>query len=314
MIPFLVIVGPTAVGKSDLALKLAKEINGEILSGDSVQVYRKLDIGSAKPSWMEQQQIKHHLIDLLDLAEPFTAAQFQKMASKLIAEIKQQGKVPILVGGTGLYVRSLLDPYQFQEDGSGEPREKWVRFLKEHGKEKLYQALAVADPESARRLHPNDTVRVMRALEVFDLTGEKLSSRRQTLDKSYAPLDPSIVYIGLAAPRETLYERINQRCDRMLQDGLIQEILNIMQDGYSLRLKPLQSIGYRHGGWFVNGLVSKEEMVRLLKRDTRRFAKRQLTWFQRDPRITWYDISQISSDELTARILKTCRAIKTRVE
>ncbi|WP_206810409.1 tRNA (adenosine(37)-N6)-dimethylallyltransferase MiaA [Paradesulfitobacterium ferrireducens] len=314
MIPFIVIVGPTAVGKSDLALRLAKEINGEIISGDSVQVYQKLDIGSAKPSLRERQEIKHHLIDVLDPAEPFTAAQFQKIASKLVSEIKKQDKVPILVGGTGLYVRSLLDPYQFQVDGSGELREKWAHFLKEYGKERLYQALVQADPESARRLHPNDTVRVMRALEVFDLTGEKMSSRRQNLDKSYAPLDPSIVYIGLSAPRETLYERINQRCDHMLQNGLIQEILNIMQAGYSLGLKPLQSIGYRHGGWFVNGLVSKEEMVRLLKRDTRRFAKRQLTWFQRDPRITWYDISQISPEELTARILKTCRAIKTRVE
>lgn len=314
MIPFVVIVGPTAIGKSDLALKLAKQLKGEIISGDSVQVYKKLDIGSAKPSLREREEIRHHLIDFLDPSEPFTVAQFQQIASRLISGIKQQGKVPILVGGTGLYVRSILDPYSFQENGSEELREKWLKYLGEHGKTGLHQALAQADPESAQRLHPHDVVRIIRALEVFELTGAKMSSRRQNLEKAYAPLNASVVYIGLTAPRETLYARINQRCDNMLVTGLIEETLNLEQDGYSLKLKPLQSIGYRHAGWYVKGLVSKGELTRLLKRDTRHFAKRQLTWFQRDPRITWYDISKMNMEELVTTIITTCRAIETRVE
>lgn len=314
MYPLVVIVGPTAAGKSTLGIKLAQAMSGEIISGDSVQVYRKLNIGSAKPSLEEQENIPHHLLDVFDPAEPFTVAQFQSLALQLIKQIRERGHIPILVGGTGLYIRSLLDPFEFPESGSDEVKQKWQDFLHKHGKAALYQALKERDPQTAERLHPNDVFRIIRALEVYELSGQPLSKQRQALDKEYFPLDRSIIYVGLTAPREILYQRINERCEIMIKEGLVEETLQIINDGYSTKLKPLQSIGYRHAIWYLHGVVTLHEMVRLLQRDTRHFAKRQLTWFRRDPRISWYDISEINMDQIVRNILATCRARQTRVE
>lgn len=311
--PLVIIIGPTGVGKTSLGIALAQEIGGEIISGDSVQVYQKLDIGSAKPSAAELQLVPHHLIDYLDPSEPFTVAQFKLLANSLIEEIRGRGHVPIVVGGTGLYIRSLLDPYDFSEHGSEEIRSKWKEFADLFGNLELHEVLKERDPETAAQLHPNDVLRIIRALEVFELTGKTLSSQRLFRDDEYQPLDSSIVYIGLTAPREVIYERINQRCVAMLSQGLIEETLNLLNLGYAPSLKPLQSIGYRHALWYLNGLVTQPEMLRLLQRDTRHFAKRQLTWFRRDPRITWYDIETKLSDILKS-IVQTCRAYQTRVE
>jgi len=311
--PLVIIIGPTGIGKSALGLALAQKIGGEIISGDSVQVYQKLDIGSAKPYRAELELVPHHLIDFLDPAESFTAAQFKVMATSLIDEIRSRGHVPIVVGGTGLYIRSLLDPYDFSQQGCEEIRCKWNEFAELHGNLLLHEELKKRDPETAEQLHPNDVLRITRALEVFELTGKTISSQRQFKDDQYQTLDPSIVYIGLTAPRNLIYERINQRCVEMLSQGLIEETLGLMREGYSLTLKPLQSIGYRHAIWFLKGLVTQPEMLRLLQRDTRHFAKRQLTWFRRDPRISWYDI-EVDLNVILESVVQACRACQSRVK
>lgn len=313
MYPLVIIIGPTGIGKSSLGLALAQKIGGEIISGDSVQVYQKLDIGSAKPSAAELQLVPHHLIDFLDPSESFTAAQFKMMATSLIEEIRGRGHVPIVVGGTGLYIRSLLDPYDFSQHGCEEIRFKWREFAALHGNLLLHEELMKRDPETAEQLHPNDVLRITRALEVFELTGRTLSSQRQFKDDEYRTLDPSILYIGLTAPRNLIYERINQRCVEMLAQGLIEETLNLITNGYAATLKPLQSIGYRHAIWFLKGLVTQPEMLRLLQRDTRHFAKRQLTWFRRDPRIRWFDI-ETDSNVILESVVQACRACQSRVK
>lgn len=313
MYPLIIIIGPTGIGKSSLGIALAQEIGGEIISGDSVQVYKELDIGSAKPSAAELQLVPHHLIDYLDPSEPFSAAQFKEKATSLIGEIRGRGHVPIVVGGTGLYIRSLLDPYDFFEHGSAEIRSKWQEFVQLHGNLALHEELKDRDHATAQQLHPNDVFRVIRALEVFELTGSTLASQRQFRDNEYKTLDPSILYIGLTASRQVIYERINQRCITMLSQGLIQETLALLNLGYAPTLKPLQSIGYRHALWYIKGIITQPEMLRLLQRDTRHFAKRQLTWFGRDPRISWYD-NETETDVLLKNIVKTCRAYQTRVE
>ncbi|MHB8126837.1 MAG: tRNA (adenosine(37)-N6)-dimethylallyltransferase MiaA [Desulfitobacteriaceae bacterium] len=314
MNPLVVIVGPTAVGKSALGVELARIVMGEIISADSVQVYKQLNIGSAKPTISERQNIPHHFIDCIEPDQPFTVAQFQLQANLLIDYIKKRGHVPVLLGGTGLYIRSVLDPYRFLEFSSELLRKKWTDFLRTEGKEALYEVLKQHDPQSAERLHINDIVRIIRALEVYELTGKTLSSQRQFRENEYLPLNPSIIYIGLTAPRELLYQRINLRCEQMLAQGLLEETQGILRNGYSPKLKPLQSIGYRHAIWHLQGLVSLSEMLRLLKRDTRHFAKRQLTWFNRDPRITWYDITQTSIEKIVEDLSQTCAAYQTRVK
>ena len=313
MNPLVIIIGPTGIGKTALGIALAQKIGGEIISGDSVQVYQKLNIGSAKPSKAELQLVPHHLIDFLDPTEPFTAAQFKVLANSLIEEIRSRGNAPIVVGGTGLYIRSLLDPYDFSQEGCEEIRYKWNEFAKSHGNLRLHEELKKKDPETAAQLHPNNVLRIIRALEVFELTGKTLSSQRQFLDNEYQTLDPSIVYIGLTARRDLIYERINQRCVEMVSQGLIEETLDLIKDGYPPTLKPLQSIGYRHAIWFIKGLVTQPEMLRILQRDTRHFAKRQLTWFRRDPRISWFDIETDFNDILESAA-QACRACQSRVK
>ncbi|NMA68817.1 MAG: tRNA (adenosine(37)-N6)-dimethylallyltransferase MiaA [Desulfitobacterium sp.] len=306
MKPLIIIVGPTAVGKTALGVALARTLQGEIISGDSVQVYKKLDIGSAKPSLEEQGGIRHHLLDFLDPAEPFSVAQFQNLAQKAIQDIQSRGKIPIVVGGTGLYIRSLIDPFDFVETGSETIRQYWTDFYQKHGKEALHTELAKIDPVSAKRLHPNDTVRIVRALEVCQLTGKPYSQVRGKKDTQYPKLPPNILYLGLNAPREIIYERINKRCEIMVEEGLIEEALNIIREGYSPKIKPLQSIGYRHALLYLFGKVTLPEMMRIFQRDTRHFAKRQLTWFRRDPRITWYNTYEEEMKNILESIIDTC--------
>lgn len=314
MQPLIIIIGPTGIGKSSLGVELALKLNGEIISGDSIQVYRKLNIGSAKPTKDEQQGIPHHLIDFLDPAESFTVAHFQTLTEKLITSIKGRGKVPIVVGGTGLYIRSILDGFSFPEEGCEELKDKWLDYANIHGNNELYKLLTKFDPISADKLHPNDTSRVIRALEVFQITGKPLSQQRSYHDREYLVLDQSTIYIGLSAPREIIYDRINQRCDNMISHGIIDEVLGLLSEGYSPKVKPLKSIGYRHVLYYLRGLVTFDEMLRLFKRDTRRFAKRQLTWFRRDPRIKWYDITKCNLNDIIIDISNTCREIQTRVQ
>lgn len=312
--PLVIIIGPTAIGKSALGVDLALAVGGEIISGDSVQVYRKLDIGSAKPTKAEQKGVPHHLLDFLDPAEPFTAARFQALSRELIQTIRNRGKVPIIVGGTGLYIRALTDGYVFPEEGSEKIKNKWLKFAVEHGNEQLHRELAKRDPASAAILHYNDTARIVRALEVQEITGRPLSDQRSYQEKNYPPLDKSVVYIGLDAPRELIYQRINKRCEDMVHLGLIEETAALLREGYSPKLKPLQSIGYRHALYYLFGKVTMTEMLRILQRDSRHYAKRQLTWFKRDPRIKWFDISAVSRADILSEILHTCALIQTSIE
>lgn len=308
MKPLIIIIGPTAVGKSALGIELAHRLNGEIISGDSVQVYQKLNIGSAKPTLAERQGIRHHLLDFLDPAEAFTVARFQVLAQAAIAEIQADGKIPVMVGGTGLYIRSILDGFAFAEEGSAAVKDKWLRFAKEHGQAALHRELEKVDPVSAGRLHSNDTARIIRALEVYELTGAPLSGQREYSEQTYRPLDRSVVYVGLTAPRALIYERINLRCEQMIAAGLLQETQALLDEGYPPTLKGLQSIGYRHSVDYLYGKTTRTEMLRLFQRDTRHFAKRQLTWFRRDPRIMWYDITQSKFDEIIENIVQTVSA------
>ena len=285
--PLVALVGPTAVGKTALSLRLAKEICAEIISVDSVQVFRGLDIGTAKPSLEEQQQVPHHLIDVADPDEPFDVADFVHKALGIIRSMTLRGKVPLLVGGSGLYLRSLLEGLAPCPGRDPMVREMLRKISANQGKRALYDLLAGADPEAASRLHPNDTFRIIRALEVYHQTGEPMSMWHRR-HKSTSGQRLPCTKIGLVRPRKELYERIDSRVDAMLGAGFLEEVEFLLKKGYSYRLKPLQSLGYRHIIPFLKGKVSFDEAVNQLRRDTRHYAKRQLTWFRADPEIRWY--------------------------
>jgi tRNA dimethylallyltransferase len=285
--PLVAFVGPTAVGKTVLSLRLAKEIRAEIISVDSVQVFRGLDIGTAKPGLEEQQQVPHHLIDVADPDEPFDVADFVHKALGIIRSITSRGKVPLLVGGSGLYLRSLLEGLAPCPGHDPMVREMLHKILSNQGKRALHDLLAGADPEAASRLHPNDKFRIIRALEVYHQTGEPMSMWHRR-HKSTLGQRLSCTKIGLVRPRKELYERIDSRVDAMLDAGFLEEVKFLLDKGYSHRLKPLQSLGYRHIISFLKGKVSFDEAVSQLRRDTRHYAKRQLTWFRADPEIRWY--------------------------
>jgi tRNA dimethylallyltransferase len=285
--PLVALVGPTAVGKTALSLRLAKEICAEIISVDSVQVFRGLDIGTAKPSLEEQQQVPHHLIDVADPDEPFDVADFVRKALGIIRSMTLRGKVPLLVGGSGLYLRSLLEGLAPCPGHDPIVREMLRKILTNQGEKALYDLLADADPEAASRLHPNDTFRIIRALEVYLQTSEPMSMWHRRHKITSGQRLPCIK-IGLVRPRKELYERIDSRVDHMLDAGFLKEVKFLLKKGYSYRLKPLQSLGYRHIISFLKGKASFDEAVSQLRRDTRHYAKRQLTWFRADPEIRWY--------------------------
>ncbi|MDR1069175.1 MAG: tRNA (adenosine(37)-N6)-dimethylallyltransferase MiaA [Gracilibacteraceae bacterium] len=297
----IMIDGPTAVGKSALGAALARSLGGEIISGDSVQIYKGLNIGAAKPTPAEQGGVPHHLLDELELTEGFSAADFRERAARRAAEIRSRGRLPIVVGGTGLYLRALTDGFTFAAAGSAESKERWKAAAARFGPEILHRRLRDLDPASAARLHPHDTARLIRALEVFDLTGVPLSRQRDFAEREYPPR-PGVVVFGLTAPRPWLYERVEERAAAMLAGGLIEETAALLRAGADPNLKPLRSIGYRHAIAYLRGLTTKAETLRLLQRDTRRLAKRQWTWFARDPRVIWFDVTETPREEIIERM------------
>ncbi len=311
----LVIVGPTATGKTSLAIEVAKKIPAEIISGDSMQVYRCMDIGTAKASKEEQEGIPHHLIDSLSPDQDFSVSIFQEKVTKLISDINARNKLPILVGGTGLYVRSIIDHYNFSESSTDwDLRERLQLEAAEKGKEFLHDRLAEVDSAGADRIHPNDTRRVIRALEVYHHTGLPISET-QNRDE-YSESKYSMLMYGLTMEREKLYDGINKRVDKMINDGLLNEVKNLLAKGFNSRMTSMQAIGYKEVIGYLEGKYTLEEAIEAIKQNTRRFAKRQLTWFRRDKRIEWLHVENKQTIvDLAEQINnKVCRTIFKGVE
>jgi len=305
--PLIVILGPTATGKTGISLEIAKKVGGEIISGDSMQVYRGMDIGTAKIKHEEAKGIPHYLIDIKNPDDSFSVAEFQKLARERIQYITNKRKIPMLVGGTGLYIHSVIDPYKFMEKDltqeSNKPyRQELLKLAEEHGKEYLHKILSDVDAKAAERIHPNDLKRVTRALEYFHSTGKQISKNRDaTLDntsiinRNESGSLYNTVLIGLTMERSLLYQRIEQRVDKMMEDGLLDEVKNLLGQGYSPKLCSMQGVGYKQLIGHLEGEYTLEEAVTLIKRDTRHFAKRQLTWFKRDLRINWFEVDKYNS-------------------
>lgn len=282
----VIILGPTGVGKSDVAFDAALQVNGEIINADSQQLYRYLDIGTAKSSLEQREKIPHHLIDIVNPDEEFDVAAFRAAAARSVEEIKSRGRNPIVCGGTALYLKALTQGLFVGPGKSHEQRKVLEAQAAEKGLAFLYEKLRQVDGDAARRIHPNDRQRIIRALEVFAVTGKSISQWQRDHGFSEHPFDT--LKIGLERERAELYDLINRRCDEMVAQGLVGEVESLLARGYSLKLRPLQSIGYRHIGLYLTGVMSLEEAVALMKRDSRRLAKRQLTWFRADREIRWF--------------------------
>jgi tRNA dimethylallyltransferase len=282
-----IVLGPTAVGKSDTVLDLALHFDAEIISADSQQVYRYMDIGTAKPSKEQRQAVPHHLIDIVDPNEEFNAAMFRNLATEIAYKLADRDKRVIVCGGTGLYIKALAQGLFAGPGGDPQIRQALEWELEEHGIPWLYRRLEQVDPQSAARIHPNDRQRITRALEVCYATGRKISEWQS--EHRFNDLLFDVLKIGLNRPRSDLYDRIDRRCEFMIRAGLLDEVEKLVDMGYGLDLKPMQSIGYRHLGLFLRARISLDNAVDLMKRDTRRFAKRQLTWFRGDREIRWFD-------------------------
>ena len=281
-----IVLGPTAVGKSDTVLDLALQSDAEIISADSQQVYRHMDIGTAKPSREQREKIPHHLIDVVDPNEEFNAAMFRNLATEIAYNLADRGKRIIVCGGTGLYIKALTKGLFAGPGGDPQIRQALEWELEEYGIDSLYHRLEQVDPESAARIHPHDRQRIGRALEVYHATGRRISEWQS--EHGFNDLLFDVLKVGLERQRTELYDRIERRCEFMIQSGLLDEVKKLVEMGYGLDLKPMQSVGYRHMGLFLRGRMSLDNAVHLMKRDTRRLAKRQFTWFRGDPEIRWF--------------------------
>ena len=284
--PLVILTGPTAVGKTKTSIALAKAIDGEIISADSMQVYRHMDIGSAKIRPEEMEGVPHHLIDVLDPEETFNVVRFQKLAKKAMDEIYAKSRIPILVGGTGFYIQSVLYDIDFTENEENTAiRAELERLAEEKGAAVLHQMLAEVDPESASKIHANNVKRVIRALEFYRLTGTKISEHNEEQRQKESPYNAA--YFVLNDERSRLYERIDLRVEQMLKEGLIEEVQALKDRGYTRDMVSMQGLGYKEILAYLKGEISLEEAVYILKRDTRHFAKRQLTWFKREREVIW---------------------------
>ncbi|MGG1661310.1 tRNA (adenosine(37)-N6)-dimethylallyltransferase MiaA [Brevibacillus sp. NRS-1366] len=303
----VVILGPTAVGKTQLSLELAKQFEGEIISGDSMQVYRGMDIGTAKASPDELAIVTHHLIDIKDPDEEYSVATFQESATSLITDINQRGCLPFIVGGTGLYIESVTHRFQFSQTSQDpELRERLQRLADTEGAEALHARLADVDPITARRLHPNDVKRVIRALEIYECSGYKMSDFQ--LRAQHSPYDA--VIIGLTMDRAKLYERINHRVELMIEAGLIEEVRGLLDQGYDPSLVSMQGLGYKELVPYLYGEITLEKAINDIQKRTRHFAKRQLSWFRRMPEIEWFDMTDPADHPNTVQTIKQILAGK----
>ena len=282
-IKLLVLAGPTGSGKSDLAVRLAEQIGGEIVNADSMQVYRGLNIGTAKPPAEALARVPHHLLDIVSPELNFTASDFRREAAAAIADIDSRGMKPIVVGGTGLYIRALLEGLVDSPTGDPELRRQFA----DVAGEELLRRLYLVDPETASRLHPNDRVRIIRALEVFSQTGRPISAFRS--EHAFSGTYYDTLKIAIKVERQELYRRIDKRVEQMLQDGLVDEVRSLLASGYDREMKAMRSIGYKEVLAYLAGETTLDEAVSLIKRDTRRYAKRQMTWFSKENDIYWLE-------------------------
>lgn len=294
----IIVTGPTASGKTGFAIDLAKQFNGEIIGADSMQVYRYMDIGTAKPTLLEQEAVPHHMIDVVFPDSDFDAATYATMASACIDEVICRGRKAIVTGGTGFYIKALM--YGLFDEGPADPeiRRALKARAEQDGSAAIHHQLSLIDAESARKIHPNDTYRVVRAMEIYEITGEPPSviQNRHGFQKPRF----NALHIGLSWPRPILYDRINRRVDAMMKQGFLDEVGCLLNNGYHRGLKSMQSLGYRHLAAVIDGEATLDEAVELLKRDHRHYAKRQMTWFGADSAIRWISPDSPQSDQISS--------------
>ena len=307
----IILAGPTAVGKTENSIKLAKAVNGEIISADSMQVYRRMDIGSAKISASEMQGIPHHLIDVLEPSEEFNIVRFQMMAKEAMNKIYANGKIPILVGGTGFYIQSLLYDINFKEEADTDEtlRRELQEFAEHFGKEALHDKLREVDPESAEAIPAGNVKRVIRALEFYEIHHEKISSHNAEQAEKESPYQ--FAFFVLTDERKLLYERIEKRIDMMVENGLLEEVKALKEEGLTRENISMQGLGYKEILAYLEGEITLEEALYILKRDTRHFAKRQITWFKREKDVKWIDKSAFQYND-AAILEEMLTYLKTR--
>lgn len=306
--PLIILSGPTAAGKTELSLRLAEAIGAEIISADSVQVYRHMDIGSAKISREEMRGIPHYLVDVLEPDEEFNVVRFQQMAKNAAEQIYEKGKIPLVVGGTGFYIQALLYDIDFADhDGDCSIRRKLEQTAGQYGSAHLHEMLRGADPRAAEQIHPNNRKRVIRALEFYLQTGRKISDHNEEERAKDSPYN--YAYFVLNEDRKLLYEKIDRRVDRMMERGLLDEVRELKERGVKRETTAMQALGYKELYAYLEGECTLEEAVRVIKRDTRHFAKRQITWFKREKDVIWADRSEMggSEDDLLAYLLRVLR-------
>jgi tRNA dimethylallyltransferase len=295
----LALVGPTSSGKTPVSIRLAKKLDGEIVSADSRQVYKYLDIGTAKPSGEQRRQVRHHFVDMLEPTQEYSAGQYGREARETIAKILQSDRTPIVVGGSGLYIKAVIDGLFEGPEKDEEIRAQLESRMKTHGAESLLETLRKVDPEAAAKMDATKHRRIIRALEVYYITGKPLTELHKQQDSQPAF---EVVQFGIQWKREELYARINNRVDKMIADGLIDEVQQLRKKGYDTRLNALNSVGYKEVFDYLDGTMNQETMVELIKRNTRRFAKRQLTWFRADRRVHWIQGEQRVVEDIAEEI------------
>ncbi len=309
--PLIILTGPTAVGKTALSIRLAKAIGGEIISADSMQVYRHMDIGSAKVTAKEMDGVPHHLIDVLEPEEEFNVVVFKQMAQEALAGIYSRGNIPIVAGGTGFYIQALLYDIDFKENGEGGAiRSELEALAGREGNLRLHAMLREIDPESADQIHPNNVKRVIRAIEYFRQTGERISAHNQEERRKQSPYH--FLYYAVTTDRSQLYRRIDLRVDQMMENGLVEEVRRLKERGCHRGLTSMQGLGYKEILDYLNGECTLEEAVYVLKRDTRHFAKRQLTWFKRERDVRFLNLPDFENDQdrVLRSIIEDCMAEK----
>lgn len=304
--PLLILTGPTAAGKTKISLKLAEAVNGEMISADSMQVYRYMNIGTAKIKPEEMQGIRHYLIDVLDPKEDFHVVRFQQMAKQAAEEIYNRGKLPIVVGGTGFYIQALLYDICFEEEGASPYRNELQEYCRQYGTKALHDQLLTVDPVSYEQIHENNIKRVIRALEFYHENGYPISKHNEEQRKKESPF--RFCYFVLTDDRQALYRRIERRVDRMLEEGLVDEVRRLLEYGCTKDMVSMQGLGYKEIIAYLEQECTLEEVINTLKRDTRHFAKRQLTWFRRERDVILIDRSEFSSEnEILNTMLEHCR-------